>query len=77
MKRVVMARWLELYLYLTGVVSFQICAHLIKVSNFKGSVGHEEGDHCQVARVVPHGAVDPTSDQLSNLMETDNDEKDG
>ena len=56
---------------LMGVISFQTCDHLIKVSNFKEAGGHEERDHGQVARVVPHGAVDPTSDQFSNLMGKD------
>ena len=42
--------------------------HLIKVSNLKEGVCHEEGDHCQVACIVPHRAVDPSGDQLSNLM---------
>ena len=67
MTNVIMTKWLELQ-FGGRDDKDDIIVHLVKIANFKEGICHEEGDHCQVACVVPHRAVDPPRGQLSNLM---------
>ena len=43
--------------------------NLIKETQLEKGVCHKEHDHGQVACIVPHRTVDPTSDHLTHLRD--------